>query len=74
MTACGFFDFGFKSLEVAEHFTLLLHRIDPGVYSVRTSTRKLVVLHIRCSVTMLLHIPRIDGYCVVVRTPPQARQ
>ena len=31
MSTNGFFDFVFKPLEVSQHFTLLPHRIDPGV-------------------------------------------
>ena len=32
MSTSVFFDFAFKFLKVSEHFTLLSHRVDPGVH------------------------------------------
>ena len=31
MSTSGFFDFALEFLEVFEHFTLMPHRVDPGV-------------------------------------------
>ena len=31
MSTNGFFDFSLEFLEVSEHFTLIPHRVDPGV-------------------------------------------
>ena len=48
MLTRSFFDFGFKPLEVSEHFALLSHRIDPGVPGEVVDERDIISASAEC--------------------------
>ena len=47
--ACSLFSFGFELLEVSEHFTLLPHRVDPGVPGKIVNKRDIISASAECT-------------------------
>ena len=48
MSTRSFFDFGSEPLEVSEHFSLLSHRVDPGVLGELTNGRDVISVSAEC--------------------------